>query len=197
MFPVGPVVDPRFPVTSGWGDDRAYRKGWHEGFDYATPIGSPVFAIAPGRVIVSARSSGVEGEWIVLEHSWGVSRYMHLEKRFVKVGDAVGMTQPIGLSGASGILRSAAHLHFDLAVRQDRVERYVEKFGVPKTGAGKTRTYNGRAVTSVPAEPIVPASLADRVLVTAKARGVALRSGTWDSVAVAILAEAATKGGLI
>lgn len=195
--PVGPVVDPRFPARSGWGDERAYRKGWHEGLDFATPIGSPVFALAAGTVILSARSSGVEGEWIVLEHAWGVSRYMHLESRYVKVGQRVIMTQPIGLSGASGIQRSEAHLHFDLGVRAPLAVAYAERYGTPTIGPGKTRTYAGHAVVSVPAEPIVPASLSDRVLANARTRKVALRGGAFDSIAIGVVADLATKGGLI
>ncbi len=197
MFSAGPVVDPRFPVSSGWGESRAYRNGWHEGLDFATPVGSPVFALTAGTVLLSQHSAGVEGEWLVLDHGWGVSRYMHLERRLVEKGQTVIPTQPIGFSGSSGIQRSAAHLHFDLAIRAGHVSAYERAYGVPKGGYGKTRSYGGHDVVSVPAEPIVPASLSDRVLTGAKERRVALRTGTWDSVGIGVMAELATKGGLI
>ena len=199
MFPAGPVVDPKFPARSGWGEDRSYRGGTHEGLDFATPVGSPVFALAAGKVIRSERSAGVEGEWIVLVHAWGVSRYMHLERRLAsKVGATVIAGQPIALSGATGIKQSAAHLHFDLAVFTGLEPDYAKRYGVPRGGFGKVRRYpGGKDAVSVPAEPIVPASLADRVLANARDRGVALRSGSWDSVAVGVLAELATKGGLV
>jgi len=199
---IGPVIDPRFPAASGWGaarpaTDQNHGAHTHEGLDYPAPVGSPVFAGAAGVVLLSYLSQTVEGEWIVLEHPFGVTRYMHLERRLVVKGQTVIPAQPIGLSGKSGIKSSGPHLHFDFAIRSSLLPAYVRAFGTPRGGFGKVRTYGAHEVTSVPAEPVCIANLSDRVLASAKDRGVALRSGGWDSIGVAVLAELATKGGFV
>jgi murein DD-endopeptidase MepM/ murein hydrolase activator NlpD len=155
-------------VTSGWGDDRSYRGGWHEGLDFGCPTGTPVRAIASGKVIVASVTNNFEGTWIQLAHTgdaegWS-SRYMHLSKLLVKAGNTVSKGQVIGLSGRTGITNSNAHLHFDLAINDPR----VYPFPKPTTGWGKDH----RGYIAVPAEPLVPANYPAKILARAANVGV-------------------------
>lgn len=85
----------------------------HLGTDYAAPAGTPVQAIAGGRVIVSGRRGG-GGNVVEIEHSNSyTSYYMHLSRRFVRTGQRVQQGQRIGLVGATG-LATGPHLDFRL-----------------------------------------------------------------------------------
>jgi murein DD-endopeptidase MepM/ murein hydrolase activator NlpD len=90
---------------------KTYRA--HLGTDYAAPVGTPVQAIASGRVEFSARKGG-NGNLIILRHANGFkSYYLHLSQRLVRVGQSVQQGQRIGLVGATG-LASGPHLDFRL-----------------------------------------------------------------------------------
>ncbi len=83
-------------------DLRAHRGG-----------GDPVLAAREGKVTRVQRMSGY-GNLIEIRHADGFSsRYAHLKKIQVKVGQKVSALQPIGLVGATG-RASTAHLHFEI-----------------------------------------------------------------------------------
>jgi murein DD-endopeptidase MepM/ murein hydrolase activator NlpD len=93
---------------------KVYRA--HLGTDYAAPVGTPVQAIANGRVEFSGFKGG-NGNLIVLKHVNGYeSYYLHLSKRLVRTGQNVQQGQRIGLVGATG-LASGPHLDFRLRQR--------------------------------------------------------------------------------
>jgi murein DD-endopeptidase MepM/ murein hydrolase activator NlpD len=93
---------------------KVYRA--HLGTDYAAPVGTPVQAIANGRVEFSGFKGG-NGNLIILRHSNGYeSYYLHLSKRLVRNGQSVQQGQRIGLVGATG-LASGPHLDFRLKQR--------------------------------------------------------------------------------
>jgi murein DD-endopeptidase MepM/ murein hydrolase activator NlpD len=88
----------------------------HLGTDYAAPIGTPVQAIANGRVTFSGMKGG-NGNLIVVKHSNGYeSYYLHLSRRLVRTGQNVQQGQRIGLVGMTG-LASGPHLDFRLKQR--------------------------------------------------------------------------------
>lgn len=90
---------------------KTYRP--HLGTDYAAPTGTPVQAVASGRVIVSGRRGG-GGNVVEIRHANGyVSYYMHLSRRLVRQGQKVQQGQRIGLVGATG-LATGPHLDFRL-----------------------------------------------------------------------------------
>ena len=97
------------------------REGYiHEGVDIRVPEGTPIFAIADGKVTKAAPDSkGVEkggGKMIFLDCGNGIEgRYMHLSLYGVKVGDYVKAGQVIGFSGNTGD-STTPHLHFELRV---------------------------------------------------------------------------------
>jgi murein DD-endopeptidase MepM/ murein hydrolase activator NlpD len=87
----------------------------HLGVDYAAPIGTPVWATAPGRVAFVGPRGGA-GNAVILEHANNLSStYMHLSKfaRGLAVGQHVRQKQVIGYVGMTG-LATGPHLHFSL-----------------------------------------------------------------------------------
>lgn len=85
----------------------------HLGIDYAAPVGTPVWAAAPGKII-SRGPAGGAGNMVVLRHDNGLDTvYMHLSK-FAggqKVGQVVEAKTVIGYVGTTG-LSTGPHLHF-------------------------------------------------------------------------------------
>jgi len=87
----------------------------HMGVDFAAPRGTPVRAIAAGRVEYAGWHGG-SGRYIRIDHGSGVeSSYSHLQSisREVRAGSRVQVGQVIGAVGASG-LATGPHLHFAL-----------------------------------------------------------------------------------
>lgn len=88
----------------------------HWGTDYAAPVGTPVHAIAAGRVAFSGYSGGA-GNLIKISHTNGYeSQYLHLSRRLVRVGQRVEQGQQIGQVGATGL---ATGPHLDLRLSKN------------------------------------------------------------------------------
>ncbi|WP_199479815.1 peptidoglycan DD-metalloendopeptidase family protein [Vibrio harveyi] len=93
----------------------------HNGTDFATPVGSPVYSTGDGKVI-AVRNHPYAGKYLVIEHnSVYKTRYLHLSRFLVKKGDHVKRGQKIALSGATGRL-TGPHLHFEVLVRNRAVD---------------------------------------------------------------------------
>lgn len=87
----------------------------HQGIDFAAPTGTPVLASAAGRVVAAGWSGGY-GNLIAVQHGRNmVTRYAHLSRISVKVGDNVGQGQRIGAVGSTG-LSTGPHLHYEVWV---------------------------------------------------------------------------------
>lgn len=106
-------------VTSPYGSRRG---GFHYGIDIGVPRGSRVSAAASGVVVetVSYCTEGVTscggryGNYIVVQHSNGTyTRYAHLSKVSVSVGESVSKGEKIGASGNTGH-STGPHLHFQI-----------------------------------------------------------------------------------
>lgn len=109
-------------VTSSFGVRRDPISGdakFHSGIDLATPSGTPVRAIAAGRVVESGRRGGY-GNVVTLDHGDGLqSLYAHNSALLLPVGAQVEAGAPIALSGSTG-RSTGPHVHFE-----------VRKAGVP------------------------------------------------------------------
>jgi len=91
--------------------------------DIANSCGTPIVAAADGVVIPDPQIADTPGGWnggygnfVLLEHSFGndvETRYAHLEKILVQVGDYVTQGQEIGLMGETGDA-TGCHLHFEV-----------------------------------------------------------------------------------
>jgi murein DD-endopeptidase MepM/ murein hydrolase activator NlpD len=88
----------------------------HQGIDYAAPAGTPIWAVADGRVIYRGYAGGF-GNLVKIRHSRGyVSYYGHLS-RFgpgLEVGQRVRQKQVIGYVGSTG-LSTGPHVCFRIA----------------------------------------------------------------------------------
>lgn len=122
MFPIDPTLA---RWSSGYGPRvRHGREDLHTGADLLAPVGTPVYAVAPGvvRVSVEPRAITGYGRAVVLEHApgYGFTLYGHLSARTVTQGQRVAEGALIALSGASGDrseLQFAPHLHFEWLTR--------------------------------------------------------------------------------
>lgn len=87
----------------------------HNGVDFAAPTGTPVRAVADGRV-EQAGYSGGSGIVVRIQHdSKYETAYLHLSKivQNLRVGSRVSRGEIIGAVGATG-LATGPHLHFSL-----------------------------------------------------------------------------------
>jgi murein DD-endopeptidase MepM/ murein hydrolase activator NlpD len=100
-------------ASDGFGKQRRFNgvlKSTHQGLDYHAHTGTPVSAIAAGKVLL-ARELFYEGGCVIIDHGQGLlTIYMHLSEFKVKEGDAVSRGQTIALSGGSG-RATGPHLH--------------------------------------------------------------------------------------
>ncbi len=98
--------------TSGFGP----RWGrMHNGADFAAPYGTPITSTADGVVVHAGWSSGY-GRLVKIKHEFGIeTRYAHLAKIRVKVGQRVSRGDRIGDMGNSG-RSTGTHLHYEVRV---------------------------------------------------------------------------------
>jgi hypothetical protein len=118
------------PVEEGWsvrrtqvldfrGKDLTYDS--HNGTDFAIPIGTPVTAPAPARVVRVYGEFNRGGTKIQLDHGHGLMTTSgHLARALVRQGDVVRRGEVIALSGYSGLDGFATfpwgvpHVHFNV-----------------------------------------------------------------------------------
>ncbi|MEA3419438.1 MAG: peptidoglycan DD-metalloendopeptidase family protein [Campylobacterota bacterium] len=85
----------------------------HLGTDFAARKGTPLLAVAPGKVIFSGWKGGY-GKVVKIKHSGGyVSLYAHQSRIRAKRGQKVKKGQVIGYVGSTG-RSTGPHLHFGL-----------------------------------------------------------------------------------
>jgi murein DD-endopeptidase MepM/ murein hydrolase activator NlpD len=108
-------------VSSGFSSARYHPvlKEWraHKGVDYAASTGTPIRAIADGRVAFSGRKGGY-GNLVILDHQRPFSTaYGHMSRfaKGMRSGARVTQGEIIGYVGATG-LASGPHLHFEFRV---------------------------------------------------------------------------------
>jgi len=115
--------------SSAFGPRKAPTKGastYHKGLDWATPTGTPIVASCGGTVAKAGWGGGY-GYVVYINHEDGrQTRYAHLSKVQVKVGQKVKQGQQIALSGNTGIT-SGPHLHFEILIggKQVNPEKYL------------------------------------------------------------------------
>ncbi len=96
--------------------------GWrHNGLDIAGPLGTPIYAAKPGKVITAGWNSGGYGNYIILQHTDGTKTlYGHMTKLYVKAGNQVEQGETIGAMGSTG-RSTGPHLHFEIIINGKRV----------------------------------------------------------------------------
>ena len=93
---------------------------FHSGVDISTPIGTRVQTAGDGIILEAGWDSGY-GNAIVVDHGYGITtKYGHLSKIFVTVGQEVKRGQVIGASGMTG-KATGPHLHYEVMVNDTPV----------------------------------------------------------------------------
>lgn len=88
----------------------------HTGIDIAAPIGTPVFATAPGVVRSSGKNYAGYGICVEIDHGFSYQTlYAHLSKSRVRVGQKIKRGEIIGEVGNTG-LSAAPHLHYEVLI---------------------------------------------------------------------------------
>lgn len=105
--------------ASGFGwrlDPFTGRNAFHEGIDFASPVGTPIVAAA-GGVVIAAEYHPEFGNMLEIDHGNDiVTRYAHASKLYAKVGDIVRRGQHVADIGSTG-RSTGAHLHFEVLVK--------------------------------------------------------------------------------
>ena len=115
-----------------------YQPDGHTGTDYPCPAGTPVRAVAPGRVVHAGYFTGTYEDnpyWIqpgfagytyVVDHGWFVGIYGHCKDggSKVTVGQWVDEGQELGPSGNTGA-STGEHLHFEILMDGWIVNSYM------------------------------------------------------------------------
>jgi murein DD-endopeptidase MepM/ murein hydrolase activator NlpD len=105
-------------LSSGFGARSAPTKGastYHKGVDWATPIGTSVYASNAGTVAFAGWASGY-GYAVYINHADGrQTRYGHLSKVLVSAGQSVSQGERIALSGNTG-RSTGPHVHFEIRI---------------------------------------------------------------------------------
>jgi len=85
----------------------------HSGLDFPGPMGTPILAAAPGRVVYVGQKSGY-GNVVEVDHGQGIlTRYAHLSGFTSKVGAQVAAGEQIAKMGSTG-RSTGSHLHFEV-----------------------------------------------------------------------------------
>lgn len=108
-------------VSQGWGHTRfaryGYKGGWHNGLDFAGPLGTPILAAEDGVVLGLGDQDkycrkGAYGKYIVIKHHNNlVTLYAHLSRFAAAVGDIVKRGDVVGYMGSTGY-STGSHVHF-------------------------------------------------------------------------------------
>lgn len=93
----------------------------HTGVDFRAEQGTPVKATAPGTIEATGRQGGY-GLAVDIDHGQGIStRYGHLSRIAVLVGQRVNTGDTIGYAGSTG-RSTGPHLHYETRVNGEAVD---------------------------------------------------------------------------
>ena len=99
------------------------RRGYeyHQGQDIDAAYGTPVAVAASGKVTIAGRQRGY-GNVVYVDHGSGLStRYGHLSRIDVMVGQDITVGQMIGLVGSTG-RSTGPHLHYEVRINNQPVD---------------------------------------------------------------------------
>ena len=113
----------------GWLVDPVYGTSkHHDGMDFASPTGTPVYATGDGTV-AKAGWDGAYGNAIDIDHGYNyLTRYAHLSKVSVSPGQKIKRGDLIGLVGSTG-KSTGSHLHYEVRLKgipQNPVNYYFQ-----------------------------------------------------------------------
>ena len=125
--PFAVPVHASYRFTSGFGvrkDPKNGSRRMHAGVDFAGPVGTPLYATADGVVSHAGWASGY-GRLVKIQHDFGIeTRYGHMSRIGVKVGQRVSRGDRIGDMGASGRV-TGPHVHYEVRVGGDAINPMI------------------------------------------------------------------------
>jgi murein DD-endopeptidase MepM/ murein hydrolase activator NlpD len=131
LVPTLPIAQSNIPsiwpvhgrVTAGFGErlDPLDGEGaFHAGVDIAAPTGTEVESTADGIVLEAGRDAGY-GKSVLIDHGYGITtRYGHLSRIDVVVGQEVKRGEDIGAVGMTG-RATGPHLHYEVQIQDTPV----------------------------------------------------------------------------
>jgi murein DD-endopeptidase MepM/ murein hydrolase activator NlpD len=143
-----PVAEGRLGDGFGW---RVHpilgERRFHDGVDYAAPLGSPIVSAGAGIVEKIDQQWGY-GKYIRVRHDFGYeTTYAHISStaKHLHVGDRVRQGQTIAYVGSTG-LSTGPHLYYELRVNKRDVDplRYQLSSGRVLDGAVLTEFQRAR-----------------------------------------------------
>ncbi len=121
MFLKSPISFRNYRISSHFSYGRLHPilkiRRPHLGIDYAAPTGTPVQAVADGRVTFAGRKGGF-GNFVEIKHANNfTTMYGHLSKygKGIKAGTHVKQGQTVGYVGSTGL---ATGPHLDFRIRE-------------------------------------------------------------------------------
>lgn len=99
----------------GWRVDPIYNvQKFHEGMDFSADKGTDIFCTGNGRVVEAGWDTGGYGLNVVVDHGYGYrTRYAHMSRKSVSVGQQVTRGQKLGEVGSTG-KSTGNHLHYEV-----------------------------------------------------------------------------------
>ncbi len=92
----------------------------HHAIDIACKINTPIRAAEDGVVEIAGWSVSGYGKRIIIRHSNGIrTLYAHLNKIYVRVGQAINRGDVIGIMGSTG-RSTGSHLHFEVRIGRSK-----------------------------------------------------------------------------
>lgn len=115
IMPVKDVDIYRISSHFGYRTDPFYKvQKLHNGIDFSAPIGTHIYCSGDGVVEKVIKGNSGYGNNIIVDHGYGYkTRYAHLSKAYVKVGQKVKRGEHIADVGNSG-KSTAPHLHYEV-----------------------------------------------------------------------------------
>lgn len=117
---IWPIDQAHFWLSSFYGPRRKPDRSWgfHYGIDLAAIKGTAMMAAADGVVIEAGMHKGYGNTIVIMHNKKYKTRYAHLQRIYVHVGQQVSAGHCIGTVGDTGLVRKrgkyASHLHLEV-----------------------------------------------------------------------------------
>lgn len=93
----------------------------HTGCDFTARTGTPIYATGDGTVKLAESKYGGYGKQVEINHGFGyITKYAHMSKYIVKIGQKVKRGEIIGYVGNTGT-STAPHLHYEVIYKGSKV----------------------------------------------------------------------------
>lgn len=126
----GPLATPHrltSPYGLRWNPTNRRKRQGHDGMDMAAAWNSNILATAPGQISFAGVRRGY-GRTVEIDHGNGfMTRYAHLNRIKVKLGQKVNLHDTVGLLGNSG-RSTGPHVHYEIRYKGKSFDpqRFIE-----------------------------------------------------------------------